>query len=98
MFETHIAAGFDPAAFWKLTPRAYHHQMRGANQRAERERQTLAWAVWHVAVLGRVKKVPDFDEFVRPQQPVKSKKARQTRSELEVGLKMLAAAWGARMH
>lgn len=59
-----MAAGFDPDAFWRLTPRLYLIHMEGARKRMEREAKDTAWAVWHVAALGRVKKMPRLNQFM----------------------------------
>lgn len=70
--------------------------MRAARTRAEREQHANAWAVWHVAVLSRAKKIPDFDKFVTPSQAPAP--ARQSKERVQMNLKMLAAAWGAKAH
>lgn len=59
-----MAAGFDPAAFWSLTPGLYAVHMAGAGRRLEREARDTSWAVWHVAALTRTAKFPRFKDFV----------------------------------
>ena len=59
-----MAAGLDPDAFWRLTPRLYLTHMEGAHKRMEREARDMAWAVWHVAALGRAKKLPRLNQFI----------------------------------
>lgn len=93
MLSEYVAAGFDPAAFWSLTPRLYLVQMRGAGERLKREHEGRAWLAWHSAALDRAKKLPALRRFVtgraaRPQ--------RQSRETLQAMCDALAAAWGAK--
>jgi hypothetical protein len=57
--------------------------MQGAAERLKREHEMAKWAVWHVAILGRVDpdKFPKFDDFVggKPRR-------KQTAEEMERAL------------
>jgi hypothetical protein len=55
----YIAAGFDPARFWKITPRLFALEMEGASDRAEIRRQEI----WFTAMLSSLKKPPSLAEF-----------------------------------
>ncbi len=61
--------------------------MQGAAERA-RHRRSL---VWHSAMMPMLKSPPTHDEFVDPRP-----RARQDPAEIDRGIAMLAAAWGAR--
>jgi hypothetical protein len=41
-----MVAGFDPATFWKLTPRHYHQRMKAAKQCATIAQARTAEATW----------------------------------------------------
>ena len=51
--------GFDPAQFWKITPRLYVLEIEGAAKRIEREKAMIWWG----AMLPHMKKPPTFSEF-----------------------------------
>lgn len=85
LVSDYAAAGFDPNAFWSLTPRLYLAHMAGAGQRLEREAKDAAWLAWHVAALGRTKKLPKFTEFLRPKANPRA----------QVGWQAQAAMWAA---
>ena len=87
MAEDYIAAGFDPARFWELTPRLMVLEMDGAARRHERERALIWWG----AMMPHMKKPPRFEEFVNPVARPK----RQSAQELDAMCAALAAAWGA---
>lgn len=54
-------AGFDPARFWKITPRLYVFEMESAADKAEiRLRE-----VWFSGMLSSLKKPPTIEEFSR---------------------------------
>jgi len=90
LLQAYVAAGFDPAAFWSLTPRLYFVQMQGARDRLQREQRDRSWLAWHVAALMRADQIPDFTQFVegvatKPQTP-----------EMQKAMVLaLARAWGA---
>ncbi|WP_353472323.1 hypothetical protein PVT71_13610 [Salipiger sp. H15] len=73
MLEDHVAAGFDPAAFWSLTPRLYLAQMRGARRRLEAEEMLSVQQAWLTATLMRAKKIPDLKKLLRRRSPAESR-------------------------
>ena len=86
-----MSAGFDPAAFWSLTPRLYLAQMKGASARLEREHKDRSSLAWHTAALVRAESLPDFSKFVG-DEPVKP----QSPEQLQAMCEALARAWGAK--
>lgn len=64
MLRSYAAAGFDPVAFWGLTPRLYLAHMLGASDRMEREQRNNAWLAWHVEALHRMPKLPEARSFI----------------------------------
>lgn len=87
MLESYIAAGFDPARFWAITPAMYAIEMKGAARRLEIERSHVWWG----AMLPHLKDPPSFADFVcNTVQPKK-----QSPEELQAMCDALAAAWGA---
>lgn len=89
--EAYIAAGFDPAQFWGLTPRLYLAQMRGALERLEQEQKAREWTVWHTAALVRAEQLPDFANFSGGR--VSQAKPQTPKEVLAMG-EALARAWG----
>lgn len=60
LYSYYVEAGFDPSAFWALTPRQYLLQM-AAGARQQRVRQALAAeAAW----MGQHADAKDFDRYV----------------------------------
>lgn len=90
----YIAAGFDPAAFGRLTPRLYQLHMNGAIKRIERDADLRNHQAYNTAALigaAMAGKLPKFDEAFRkgiqkgvPQPP----------EVVEANLMALARAWG----
>jgi hypothetical protein len=64
MMRAYVAAGLNPDGFWKLTPRLYLAQMRGASDRMDGEQRDRAWLAWHVEALSRQKTLPDAAKFI----------------------------------
>jgi len=58
--KEYIAAGFDPARFWDLTPRLFVTEMEGAALRAESRRTEI----WFTAMLPQLKDPPSLADFV----------------------------------
>lgn len=91
----YTAAGFDPLAFWALTPGLFDLHMRGAGQRIEREIEMSNRHAYNTAALvggAMAGKLPDFDKvFGRKLRPSKP----QSEAVLEANLRALAIAWGA---
>lgn len=59
MAQDYIAAGFDPARFWEITPRLYVLEMQAAQERLKRERAM----VWWTAMMPHAKEPPSFEAF-----------------------------------
>jgi len=59
-----VAGGLDPDRFWRSTPREIATHMDGTRMAAQREHEARSWAVWHIAALQRVEKLPKFGKFV----------------------------------
>lgn len=55
-----IEAGLDPARFWDITPRLIVLELRGAERRAQRQRELVWWA----AALPYLKKPMPLDKFI----------------------------------
>ena len=64
MLAGYVAAGFEPAAFWKLTPRLYQVHMRGAHERMQREHDARVWLAWHTAFLPQAKRKPRYEDLL----------------------------------
>lgn len=91
----YVAAGFDPAAFWGITPRLFDLHMRGAVKRLEREAETLNRHAYNSAALSAgaaAGKLPKYDKvFGKALKPGVA----QSAEVLEANLRALARAWGA---
>jgi len=66
-----LEAGLTVLEFWALTPREVYMALAAATERAIQAHIAQRWAVWHLAVLLRQKRLPQFRQFVRrpPQKP-----------------------------
>lgn len=91
----YIAAGFDPSAFWRLTPRQFDLHMQGAQARIERELDAMNRHAYSIAALSGAAfagQLPKFEKaFGRKVQPGKP----QSDASMEASLRVLAVAWGA---
>lgn len=56
--------GLLPHEFYEFTLREFTRMVNGYQDRREAETIQLKWAVWHSAVLSRVRKMPPFCQFV----------------------------------
>lgn len=93
LLEDYTAAGFDPAAFWELSPRLFVAQMRGAVRRNENRRNAGIADAWLTAALSRAKRMPKLERLlVRRLQPQRA----QSREIMQAMCDALAAAWGAK--
>lgn len=63
MLEAYVSAGLPPGRFWKITPRLYLHEMKGAAARLDREYQDRAWLAWHAAYLPSFKRKPSLAQL-----------------------------------
>lgn len=75
LYITYVAAGLDPARFWKITPRMMALELEGAAIRIAREREL----VWLGAMLPYFKKTPSLEEFAG-QKPDRAERARRFHS------------------
>ena len=57
--KSYIAAGFDPARFWGLTPRLFVLEMEGAAERMKHERAMIWWG----AMMPHSKEPVSFEKF-----------------------------------
>ncbi|WP_118138788.1 hypothetical protein [Oceanicella sp. SM1341] len=97
MFGDHVAAGFVPEAFWRLTPRLYLAQMRGARARARAAQQERLQLAWMTAALVRTRKLPSLDALLAAGRPVDVADLRLRLDALSARLpKLSLAAWRAR--
>src|SRR5262245_10879615 len=64
LFVDFVAAGYDGAEFWGLTPRELDRYMRAARKRLEREHDANAWLAWHIAGMVRAKKMPKLESLL----------------------------------
>lgn len=90
LFEAHVAAGFDPAAFWDLSLREYGAAMRGARARMQAEHDARAWLAWHVEALRRCRSLPSFRSFLGGRT---GPEAPQPPEEMQAMFDTVAAAW-----
>ena len=95
MLIDYVAAGFDPAQFWTITPRMYDLHMQGAVRRIERDIEISNRLAYNTAALtggAMAGKLETFDKiFGRKIRAV----APQSAEILEANLRALAVAWGA---
>jgi hypothetical protein len=68
-----VAAGFDPARFWNITPREVEREMTAARKRREIEADERMSLAWYIAAFTRVeaKKFPKLKDVI-------GKRARQS--------------------
>ena len=52
--------------FWDLTPRELDLVFQNDAWRRDQQREANAWLAWHMAALGRVKRLPALRRFIRP--------------------------------
>jgi hypothetical protein len=91
----YISAGFDPARFWKITPRLLMLEMQGAMRRREMRRVEMWEAEWlHRA---RFKGQPLELVSIKRFAPMTQRNKRQSREVLQAMCDALAHAWGAKM-
>ena len=64
----YIAAGFDPARFWDITPRLFSTEMDGAAKLSENRRAEI----WMTAMLPHMAKPIPFQEFVTGKKDERS--------------------------
>lgn len=92
----YVAAGFDPLAFWQITPRLYDLHMQGVIKRIEREIEAQNRQAYHAAALtglAMAGELPEFDKVFKPRRvaPVRP----QSLVELEANLVAIGISLGA---
>lgn len=58
--------GLTVEGFWALTPRELAATFAAAGWRREREQARDLWLAWHVAALGRARKMPPLHRLLNP--------------------------------
>lgn len=92
----YVAAGFDPLAFWQITPRLYDLHMRGAIQRIEREIEAQNRHAYHAAALTGLAMVGELQEFEKVFKPRRVDPVQpQSLVELEANLMAIGISLGA---
>ena len=86
MHSAYIEMGFDPARFWQISPRETAREIQAATARLLREHKNRAWLAWHIAVLGRIEKMPSLQKMMGEPEP------RQTEDEMIAIAQAFAAA------
>lgn len=83
--EEALKAGVRVQEFWDLTPAEATMAIEAAIWQAEQEHRMRAWAVWHVAALSRVKKLPALSRLIQSPEakPLSEEAAVDRRSEFE---------------
>lgn len=83
-------AQLDLDQFWQMSPFLFGLAIEGYNQRTKSDLEVMRWQTWHIAALGRCKKMPDIKEFVQ------SRKKRDKVAHIdEDGIKASLKAWQA---
>ena len=52
--------GISVSEFWAMTPWELRLALEAGARRLERERQRDAWLAWHIAAMGRAKRLPSL--------------------------------------
>lgn len=65
MMSDYAGAGFDPEAFWALTPRLYLLQMQGRAAREDSESRRMVTGAWLAAMLFRSAKLPRLSRLLK---------------------------------
>ncbi len=84
-----MEAGGEPDRFWRLTPRETRREIAAHITRHKREHVERAWTAWHIAALPRLKRFPDFRQFVRP--PDEAPRAQSWQEQLNMAVRWAAA-------
>lgn len=62
--QDYIAAGLPPGRFWKITPRLFDLELRGAARRLDREHNLAAFVAWHAAYLPMMKRTVRLSDLM----------------------------------
>lgn len=60
-----LRIGLSVGEFWRMTPRETALAFEAAVWRYDRERRQAAWLAWHIAALGRAKRLPSLRRLMR---------------------------------
>ena len=91
MHTAWVAAGFDPARFWEITPREVDREMAGVVRNREREADERIALAWYIVALDRTKKLPKLETLLPSRTRVRQ---RQTPEEHLVAMKTIFLAFG----
>lgn len=72
-----MEAGLDPDRFWQVTPRQAENEIGAAAKRRHQHHNELAWLAWHIAALGRTKKMPKLKDMLHEAPGQKRRKTWQ---------------------
>lgn len=84
-----MEAGGDADRFWRLTPRETKREIAAHITRQKREYTERAWLAYHIAALPRLKRFPDFRNFVKP--PGEEARAQPWQEQLAIAMRWAAA-------
>lgn len=86
--------GQEPGRFWKLTPAEIAREIAATLKRLTREQDDRAWLAWHIAALGRFKKMPKLHEMQSGKRRRAASGRRQS-SEIQLAqMKAMFLAFG----
>lgn len=92
MWRDWIAAGFDPAAFWRITLREFGVIMKGAEARFDRDRALVQYEAWLTGRLVGVG-VNAPGSYPKPEQVIDTGSGRrrkaQTDDEIEAMIRFM---------
>jgi hypothetical protein len=89
-----VEIGQEPGRFWMLTPAEIAREMTATITRLVREQDDRAWTAWHIAALGRSKKLPKLHEMQSGKKPRRSPSRKQS-SEIQLAqMKAIFLAFG----
>lgn len=74
-------AGLSPLEFWDMTLREVDVWLRGVAWRAEQEQQRTLALAWHIAALGRQKRLQSLRSLLRPRSKARSIPISERRKE-----------------
>lgn len=75
MAAAHIA-GVAASEFWNMTPWQLRVITQASIDKAKNEQELMTWHAWHVAALGRTKKMPTLKEMLGKKEPKKDFESR----------------------
>jgi len=68
-----VEAGQNPDSFWSKTPREVHLILEACKAAEIRRHNQMVWAVWHIAALSRLKRLPKLKSlFYKEPKPRQS--------------------------